>query len=115
MKKLFMTLASLTVMLMTAALFAVTASASQYGVLEYSVHNGEVWIDDCRDEEADYVVIPDQIDGYYVTVIGKEAFLGCEKLCLVELPGRLKEINDNAFTGCTALSSISLPNSLTKL
>jgi hypothetical protein len=86
----------------------------------------------CNDTD---VVIPEYIDGYQVTAIGRLAFLsqiwitsitmpdsvvsigssafeGCEQLKSITLSASLETIGIHAFKGCKALEAISLPDSL---
>ena len=47
-----------------------------------------------------------------IMYIGRNAFLGCNKLHQVVLPITLEEIGDSAFKNCSCLKSISLPMAL---
>ena len=90
-----------------------------------------------RQDTAD-LVIPSDIDGDPVTIIGKEAFrgradlvtvtlpesivtlgsfafAGCTGLTEVELSPELEVINAEAFAACTALRTVWLPTELTKI
>ncbi len=59
------------------------------------------------------VIIPDEIDGYPVTEIGYNAFLGCDTLTEITLPKSVISIGDMAFSGCSSLVRIELPDGLT--
>lgn len=83
------------------------------------------------------LVIPDELDGYRVSVIdadaffgasitsltlpdtvveiGSNAFFGCARLCSVTLSENLLVIREGAFRGCAALTSICLPERLTRI
>ncbi|MBR5224340.1 MAG: leucine-rich repeat protein, partial [Clostridia bacterium] len=52
------------------------------------------------------VTVPSEINGKPVTVIGREAFKGCEFVRLVKLPGTVKHILWDAFDSCTGLKEI---------
>lgn len=67
---------------------------------------------ECRVAE---LVIPEYIDGYRVTAIGKEAFRSRTILKSVVIPDGVISIGENAFEGCTELESIRLPDTLTKI
>lgn len=56
------------------------------------------------------VVIP---EGY--TVLGNNAFNGCEKLESVTLPSTLQHIGKNCFKDCKALKQIEIPASVTDI
>ena len=56
--------------------------------------------------------IPDQLDGYTVTSIGKAAFSDCSIFTHVSVPQIVKEIKNRAFYSCYNLQSIILPEGL---
>jgi len=47
-----------------------------------------------------------------VKIIGRRAFMYCEKLTSVNIPNTIETIADLAFTSCLALSNISIPASV---
>lgn len=47
--------------------------------------------------------------------IGKRAFIWCENLERIDLPGSLEEIGDHAFAYCFSLREINFPSSLRKI
>lgn len=53
------------------------------------------------------VVIPDEIDGYLVTNIGRHAFMENYNLQIVTIPVGVSSIQAEAFYGCSALSVIN--------
>jgi hypothetical protein len=59
------------------------------------------------------VVIPDRIDRFPVTVIGKRAFDGFTEITSVTLPEGITSIEEMAFFGCAQLANVTLPSSLT--
>ena len=58
------------------------------------------------------LVIPSELDGYKVTLIGKSAFYGCESLTDVVIPDSVIYIDEYAFYGCDSLTSITIPDSV---
>ena len=50
-----------------------------------------------------------------VTVIGAEAFLGCDNLTSVYIPEGVTAIGQNAFRDCTNLTAVDLPDTVTEL
>ena len=52
------------------------------------------------------VIIPDEIDGYKVSVIGKQAFKDNTTMTSVVIPEGVSNIKAEAFYGCNALSHI---------
>ena len=52
--------------------------------------------------------IPSTIDGYKVTSIGAEAFLGCSSLESINIPESIIFIEAGAFYGCSNLKNISI-------
>lgn len=102
---------------------------------EWSVlDDGTVKIDEYEGDD-EKVVIPSQIDGKSVTVIGNNsfqfseitsitipdsvtaidncAFASCPSLTSINLPESVTEIGEMAFMGCTSLISINIPDSVT--
>ncbi len=75
------------------------------GTVEISRWNG--------DEES--LIIPDEINGKQVTIIGIDAFMNCLSLREVKLPNSLTEIADCAFFNCAELKEIEIPISVTKI
>lgn len=56
------------------------------------------------------IVVEDGID-----VIGKNAFLGCNKAVTVDIAPSVRLIDDSAFYGCSALAEITLPERLRRI
>ncbi len=52
--------------------------------------------------------IPDEINGYPVTGIGKHAFAGCEELTSIMIPSNVTSIGYGAFEGCYGLTNVIL-------
>ncbi len=90
--------------------FVVSAStADEY---DYTVNGDDtVTITSYNGASAD-IVIPSEIEGMSVTVIGKNAFNGCSFIRSVVFPDTLKEIQAYAFEACTSLKSVTFPASL---
>lgn len=59
------------------------------------------------DSDIESINIPE-----HITVIGQEAFAGCEKLAKVDFPQKLKVIEKDAFLGCKNLEKLELPETL---
>ena len=59
------------------------------------------------------LVIPGEIDGHTVIVIGESAFSGATNLVSITIPDSVTEIQDYAFQNCTKLTSIDIPDSVT--
>jgi len=85
-------------------------------LLEWKVNNtNTVTITKC-DTSVMEMVIPAQIEGRPVAVIGKGAFNNadgpCDKLTKLVLPDSLTTIESGAFTGCSALANVKLSKNL---
>lgn len=61
------------------------------------------------------VVVPDQIKGKKVTVIGREAFSQCLDIVTLTLPSGIETIEENAFAFCEALKSFTIPEAVTSI
>ena len=59
------------------------------------------------------VTIPETLDGYTVSVIGRYAFSWLQNITSVVVPSGVTTIDNGAFSGCSKLSSVSLPENLT--
>ena len=90
------------------------------GNLEYSVSNGEVTIQkywrawNWTLQTAPYS-IPNTIDGYPVTKIGRIADQEAYDLSGVIIPDNVTSIGESAFSTCYNLKSVSLGNNLTTI
>ena len=83
----------------------------------YPVEGGNLYFDkstgtiiDC-DNSVTAAVIPNVIDGVYVTEIGYRAFYYSD-LEIIVIPEGVTTIGDYAFYFCTSLTSINLPNNI---
>ena len=61
------------------------------------------------------VVIPEKIDGYYVTKISENAFNACKYLKSITIPNSVTVIDTDAFRECEALSKVTLSSEIKKL
>lgn len=78
------------------------------GVLQYRVFDDQAEIVAYRGKDTE-VVIPDRIESYPVTRIGKKAFLSNKMIKQVTLPDSIVRIDDWAFAYCGKLSRMILP------
>jgi len=83
-------------------------------LFNWETKNGEVTITRYNRKGGD-VVIPAEIGGKKVTVIGKEAFYNCINLISIILPDSVTAIGNEAFSYCTGLAAITLPDSVTTI
>lgn len=93
---------------------ALSVSADTYGkyeTLSYKVSKDTVTITDC-DSEATEVTIPEQIEGYPVTIIDSYAFSHCKKLTNINIPDSVIKIYSKAFQYCTEMTNITIPDSV---
>ena len=86
-----------------------------YEGLYYNVTDtGEIEIARCY-EYVRKVNIPIEIDGKFVTSIGKEAFFNCTGLTEITIPDSVTSIGECAFSNCTSLTEITIPDSVTSI
>ena len=74
---------------------------------------GEEWYTSAYNSES--ITIPEKVDDYRVTSIGKNAFCYCFSLSSIIIPNSVTSIRDKAFYGCYNLSSITIPTSVTSI
>lgn len=72
----------------------------------YEIVNGEAVITGYVGDDL-FMIMPDELDGCQVTVLGEGCFSGNTTVQSVLLPLECKEIRANAFYGCTDLRDIS--------
>ena len=93
---------------------AVSKTASQnYGGFNYEIKNGNAVIIG-KTSDTTIIDIPSSINGYTVTEIGDNAFMGSE-ITSVKLPNTLKVIGERSFATCKQIKSIVIPNSVTTI
>ena len=89
------------------------------GIVSVSLAEGEdlyeYTVNGKKDKEIKKAEVPAEIDGKKVTVIGSQAFYGCNDLKTVVLPEGLQKIEYCAFENCTELESINIPDSVTEI
>lgn len=81
-------------------------------LFEYDVYTNHVEITKFIGKDVDIVNVPEEIDGYKVTVICRDAFQKNKKIASVTLPETITKIGHHAFWDCENLSSINLPASI---
>jgi len=69
-----------------------------------------IQITDYPTTELGAVTIPETIVGKPVTIIGDEAFGGCNQLTQIKLPESIKKIENAAFLDCFALRTMTFPD-----
>lgn len=58
------------------------------------------------------IVIPEELNGHKVSVIGEEAFRERKTMYAVTIPEGVVSIKPEAFTACTSLKTVSIPSSV---
>ncbi len=100
---------------MSISVVSINTFAYTYNDLTYIISDGEITINDCNENAVGVMVVPDQIDGYPVTAIGREAFYYCSRLTEIHLPESIKSIGSGAFHYCSSLQKINLPKNATDI
>lgn len=84
----------------------------------YKVEGGYIYFDestgtitDC-DESVTEAVIPSEINGVSVEIVGYDSFFECENLISVAIPGSVRTIESFAFFGCISLVDVKISNGL---
>lgn len=87
-------------------------------ILQYKEIDGEVSIVKgtiVQSPPAGSIVLPSQLGGKPVTVVGDGAFADCDKITKATIPEGVRRIGNQAFKGCRQLSQISFPASLIEI
>lgn len=75
--------------------------------LTYDIADGNACITGFRGNDA-ILIIPAEIDGYKVTAIADNTFMGIEELTAVIIPDSVTAIGDKAFSACPLLTTVTL-------
>jgi len=78
----------------------------------YVLQDGIAVIAGCVVEPTGDLVIPSEVDGHWVAMIGNGAFMNCEGLISVIIPDSVDGIDDKAFMDCYNLTSVTIPSSV---
>ncbi len=89
-------------------------AAVQSGDFEYTLSNDEATISKYIGTDED-VVIPDEIDGYTVVAIGRQAFYNQTSIKSVTMPDTVTSIGNQAFYYCSAMETIKFSSGLQKI
>lgn len=89
-----------------------SASAATEGYYTYEVTDGAATIKEVDKTISGEVIIPDELGGYPVTVIGENAFEQCDNISEVVIPEGVTTIEANAFIWCDLLEKVIFPESL---
>ncbi|MGN0498272.1 MAG: leucine-rich repeat protein [Acutalibacteraceae bacterium] len=81
---------------------------------EYTVKSDGVTIDKYTGDNSE-VIIPSEIEGKPVTVIGEQSFWFNDNLTKVTIPDGVTTLGESAFNKCTKLASINIPDSVTEI
>ena len=123
-KKVISTCLAAVMLLSTAVIAPLTATAAQTQAVITGETSGDFeyeLLDDGTAEITGYtgsaaeVTIPSELDGKKVTSIGYVAFENCTSLTSITIPNSVTSIGELAFYDCTSLTSITIPNSVTSI
>ena len=104
--------AAAAVLLVIVSLVLILGGSKTSGDFKYKVSGGNArvvgYVGSSRD-----VTIPEKLNGYPVTEIGKNAFSGCGNLSTVTVPGGVASVGKNAFRDCVKLELVLFQESNT--
>ena len=94
---------------------ALAGYADQFGDFTYVEYDTYIEITDYPEYVAGELIIPSEIVGKPVTVIGERAFYSCEILTRVTIPDSVTLIGNEAFYSCFYLQSVAIPAAVTEI
>lgn len=115
MKRLLTILLALTIIITAMPLAIADEKVRTRGEFEYTLKgNGTATIVGYNGDSNEDIIIPNMLDGYVVTTIGKEAFTLVElgKSRSATLPESITSIEEKAFW-CSGVTSVNIPNAVT--
>lgn len=86
-----------------------------YESLTYRKYSDHIVITGCDDDFEGELIIPSEIEGLPVTVIGDDAFFLCDDITSVTIPDSVTTIEKWAFACCEKLGSVAIPDSVTSI
>ena len=89
-------------------------ATAQFSYVNYAVSGDTAYVASSPDA-AGNIAIASSYDGYPVTSIGDDAFVGCSKLTGVTIPDSVTNIGAGAFITCTSLNNLIIPNGVTSI
>ncbi|MGE5628468.1 MAG: leucine-rich repeat protein [Solirubrobacterales bacterium] len=94
-----------------------TAKAAESGSYSYDIVDGKAVITHYNSDPMSNgrITIPDTLDGYQVTAIGKSSFAYCGDITKVIIPKGVTSIGDSAFSDCRYLTGVDIPESVTSI
>ncbi len=118
-KRIGMLLAYCMFILLGVALVSVTSKAAEtadgYKYYTWENENGKCAAISGYTGSDTELVIPEEVAGYKVTSIDREAFYDYSSLTSVTIPEGVTDIGYYAFKGCSGLTSITIPEGVTRI
>ncbi len=111
MKKIIGIFAAMLVMLTV----NMSINAATLEDLRYTIDNEEVTITGCITDAEGEMIIPEEIEGYPVRIIGKQAFWRCSKITKVVIPGGVEKLDAYAFSDCSKLKDVIISNGVVEI
>ena len=90
-------------------------SEYSYNGFTYTLSNSKATITGYNDKTVQYLIIPENVNGYTVTAIGYKAFMDYTSLNYIRFPSTVTMIGSYAFAGCTMFKKIALPSCITTI
>jgi len=81
---------------------------------EYSIQGDTAWIKSVKPKSGN-IIVPQELGGYPVTVIGSNAFLDGRDIHSVVVKDGVTGVYDSAFKNCNSLNRLVLPSTVSKI
>lgn len=115
MKKCFLGLIVIMVTVSMLVSFVGCTKETPAECFDYEIEGNHIIITGLVKTDLEKIVIPERIEGSFVTAIAEDAFRECTNLISVTIPDSVTKIDEDAFEDCTGLVEVIIPDSVKEI